>query len=63
VSQIEETALSDEIKKDDQVPEPKTEATGESLPEPELDKAVGGTAVSLSYGKLEWKYGQQKSDD
>lgn len=55
--------MSDEIKKDDQVPEPKTEATGEPLPEPELDKAVGGTAVSLSYGKLEWKYGQQKSDD
>jgi hypothetical protein len=34
--------MSDEPKKDEQVPEVKTEPTGESLPESELEKVAGG---------------------
>jgi type VI protein secretion system component Hcp len=33
-----------------------------SLPEKELDKVVGGEAVSLSYKSIEWTYAQQKPD-
>jgi type VI protein secretion system component Hcp len=32
------------------------------LPEKELDKVVGGEAVSLSYKSIEWTYAQQKPD-
>ena len=38
--------MSDEIKKDEQVPEVKTEASGESLPESELEKVAGGGTVT-----------------
>lgn len=34
--------MSDEIKKDEQVPELKTEVFSEPLPESELDKVAGG---------------------
>jgi hypothetical protein len=34
--------MSDEPKKDEQVPEVKTELSGESLPESELEKVSGG---------------------
>jgi hypothetical protein len=36
--------MSDETKKDEQVPEVKTEPSGEPLPESELKQVVGGTA-------------------
>jgi type VI protein secretion system component Hcp len=36
--------MSDEIKKDEQVPEVKTEPSSESLPESELEKVAGGKA-------------------
>jgi type VI protein secretion system component Hcp len=36
--------MSDEIKKDEQVPAVKTEPSGESLPESELEKVAGGAA-------------------
>lgn len=39
--------MSDEIKKDEQVPEVKTEPSGKPLPEPELDKVVGGLQPDL----------------
>jgi hypothetical protein len=41
--------MSDEIKKDEQVPEVKTEIPGESLPESELDKVAGGTAGKVTF--------------
>jgi type VI protein secretion system component Hcp len=34
--------MSDEIKKDEQIPEVKTEPIGESLPESELEQVAGG---------------------
>jgi hypothetical protein len=34
--------MSDEIKKDEQVPESKTEVSSEPLPESELEKVAGG---------------------
>jgi hypothetical protein len=40
--------MSDELKKDEQAPEVKTEVSGESLPESELEKAAGGGKVKLS---------------
>jgi hypothetical protein len=52
--------MSDEIKKDGQVPEVKTEPSGEPLPESELAKAVGG--VRLSFGGLGIEYKPQKAD-
>jgi type VI protein secretion system component Hcp len=39
-----ENTMSDEIKKDEQVPEVKTEVSSEPLPESELDKVAGGKA-------------------
>lgn len=36
--------MSDEIKKDEQVPEVKTEVSSEPLPESELGKVAGGKA-------------------
>ena len=48
--------MSDEIKKDEQVSEVKTDVSGESLPESELDKSVGG-------GQIKWTYTQQKRAD
>jgi hypothetical protein len=54
--------MSDEPRKDELAPEVKTEPTRESLPASELDKAVGGTEVSLSYGTIKWTYTQQKPD-
>jgi type VI protein secretion system component Hcp len=38
--------MSDEIKKDEQVPEVKTEPSGESLPESELEKVAGGRPIT-----------------
>jgi hypothetical protein len=55
--------MSDQPKKDQQTPEVKTEPSCEPLSESELDKAVGGTEVSLPYGKIEWVYTQQKRAD
>jgi hypothetical protein len=52
--------MSDEPKKDEQAPEVKTEPSGESLPEKELDKVVGGEAVTFTYGTIKWEYTQQK---
>jgi type VI protein secretion system component Hcp len=37
--------MSDEIKKDEQVPEVKTEQSSEPLPESELEKVAGGLSV------------------
>jgi hypothetical protein len=45
--------MSDEIKKDEQAPEVKTEPSGESLPASELDKVVGG---GLSYAQIQYHY-------
>jgi hypothetical protein len=56
--------MSDEIKKDEQAPEVKTEPSGESLPESELAKVVGGEApketVTFEYGGIAVQYTQQK---
>ena len=38
--------MSDEPKKDEQVPEVKTEVSGESLPESELEQVAGGGEVA-----------------
>ena len=38
------------------------EITDVPLPESELDKAVGGEAVTFNYGTIKWTYTQQKSD-
>jgi type VI protein secretion system component Hcp len=54
--------MSDEPKKAVHTPEGKTELSGESLSESELDKAVGGEAVSLTFGSIQWTYTQQKRD-
>lgn len=54
--------MSDEPKKDKLASEVKTEVIGESLPESDLDKAVGGTELSLSFQKIEWTYTQQKRE-
>ena len=37
--------MSDEPKKDEQAPEEKTEVSGESLPEKELEQVAGGFSV------------------
>jgi type VI protein secretion system component Hcp len=47
--------MSDEIKK----PE---ETADVPLAEEELDKVVGGEAVSLNFTKIEWTYTPQKPD-
>jgi hypothetical protein len=57
-----EDQMSDEPKKDLQAPEIKMDPSDESLPKSELEKAVGGTEVSLPYGNIEWVYTQQKRD-
>jgi hypothetical protein len=44
--------MSDEIKKDEQVPEVKTEPSGESLPESELEKVAGGKLLDAATPKL-----------
>jgi type VI protein secretion system component Hcp len=54
--------MSDEPKKDEQSPEVKTQLPGESLPVAELDKVVGGEAVTFNYGTIKWTYTQQKPD-
>jgi hypothetical protein len=54
--------MSNEPKKDEQAPEVKTELSGESLPVSELDKVVGGEAVTFNYGTIKWTYTQQKPD-
>lgn len=54
--------MRDEIKKDEQAPEVKTQPSGESLPVSELDKVVGGEAVTFNYGKIEWTYTKQEND-
>ena len=41
--------MNDEIKKNEQVPEGKTEVSGESLPESELEKVAGGTAGKVTF--------------
>jgi hypothetical protein len=41
--------MSDELKKDEQAPEVKTELSGESLPESELDKVAGGTTNKITF--------------
>jgi type VI protein secretion system component Hcp len=41
----EEPAMSDEPKKDEQVPQVKTEVSGETLPESELEKVAGGRPI------------------
>jgi type VI protein secretion system component Hcp len=41
--------MSDELKKDEQAPEVKTELSGESLPESELEKAAGGAAGKVTF--------------
>ena len=38
------------------------EITEVPLPEKELDKVVGGEAVTLNYGSIKWTYTQQKPD-
>jgi hypothetical protein len=53
--------MSDEIKKDEQVPEAGAELSSEPLPESELDKVVGGE-VSLAYGKIAVTYTEQTPD-
>jgi hypothetical protein len=42
--------MTDEIKKDEQTPEVKTEPSGEPLPESELKQVVGGTASPNLFG-------------
>jgi type VI protein secretion system component Hcp len=46
----------DETKKQPEV------ITDVHLAEKEVDKVVGGEAVSLSYKSIEWTYAQQKPD-
>jgi hypothetical protein len=41
--------MSDELKKDEQVPEVKTEVSGESLPESELERVAGGAAGKVTF--------------
>jgi type VI protein secretion system component Hcp len=41
--------MSDEIRKDEQAPEVKTEVSAESLPESELDKVAGGAAGKVTF--------------
>ena len=41
--------MSDEIKKDEQVSEVKTDVSGESLPESELEKVAGGAAGKVTF--------------
>jgi hypothetical protein len=56
--------LSDEELNDIDEPEKQPEnITDTPLPEPELEKVVGGTeAVNFNYGKIEWTYTKQKPD-
>jgi|HubBroStandDraft_2_1064218.scaffolds.fasta_scaffold114106_2 bacteriocin-like protein len=54
--------MNDEPRKDAQAPEVVTEPSGESLSEKELDKVVGGEAVTFNYGTIKWIYTQQKTD-
>jgi type VI protein secretion system component Hcp len=41
--------MSDEIKNEEQVPEVKTDVSGESLPESELEKVAGGAAGKVTF--------------
>ena len=41
--------MSDEIKKDEQVPDVKTEPSSESLSESELDQVAGGAAGKVTF--------------
>jgi hypothetical protein len=47
--------MSDEIKKPEEIKDV-------PLPEKELDKVVGGEAITLNYGAIQWAYTQQKPD-
>ncbi len=47
--------MSDKIKKPEEI-------TDAPLPEKELDKVVGGEAVTFNYGTIKWEYTQQKTD-
>jgi hypothetical protein len=42
--------MSDEPKKDEQAPEVKTEVSGESLPESELEQVAGGGKIAVGVG-------------
>jgi hypothetical protein len=45
--------MSDELKKDEQAPEVKTEPSGEPLPESELQKVEGGTGAGAGKVHIE----------
>jgi hypothetical protein len=63
ITTVRRNQVSEEPKKDEQTPEVKAEPSSEPLPEKDLDKVVGGEAVTLDYGTIKWTYTQQKRAD